>query len=88
MKRLAICLVVLLLTGCASVFGTAGMSAAELKEWAKNKDAAIFCSRGIYAGVSVNLLSIDVDKGIPANMTIDDNCKVTFTTVPATKPAP
>lgn len=84
MRLLGLCLV--LLSGCASPWGVGGMTAGELRELAKIKDAGVTCVRGIYAGVSINMLAIDVDKGIPAGIKIKESCEVDFSTVPPTKP--
>jgi hypothetical protein len=85
LNELAIVALMFSLVGCAGPFGMTGMSADQLKEWVKVKDANATCVRGVYAGALFTAVSVSVDKGIPAGVTIDENCKATITVVPAAK---
>jgi hypothetical protein len=71
---------VMLLAGCGGqLIQPQNMSPEQLTAWAKVKDATLGCARGLYAGVSVVATYANIDKGIPAGVTIDTDCKITFT---------
>jgi len=78
-------LLLMLVSACAGPFGigVSGMTAQEIKEFAKIKDASVVCVRGVYAGALITVTSLNVDKGIPAGVTIKESCEVIFNTVPA-----
>lgn len=73
-------LALLTLTGCAGIGGPAiaNMSPEQLYEIAKIKDASVTCFAGTYAGARVNWLNINADKGVPAGVQIDTDCKASF----------
>lgn len=68
-----------LLAGCAAL-PYATMTPEQIAALAKIKDASIACVSGMYAGAKVTTVLVNVDKGIPAGMTIGDDCKTTFDT--------
>jgi outer membrane lipoprotein-sorting protein len=72
----------LMLAGCATGFGIAGMSPEQLAEYAKMKDASAMCVKGVYAGVSVTTTAVNIDKGIPSGMTVKDSCEISFSSPP------
>lgn len=78
-------LATLSLVGCAGPFGLTGMNAEQLKEWAKVKDANVTCVRAVYAGAIITMVSISVDKGIPAGVQIDDSCNARLMAEPGKK---
>jgi len=66
-------------SGCAAFFNPAGMTADQLHEFAKIKDASAMCLRGDYTGMaSVRIVTVNVDKGVLYGVTIKDNCEVVF----------
>lgn len=73
---LALCVVV---TACGGqLIQPQNMSPEQLAAWAKVKDATLGCAKGMYAGVTVTATYANIDKGIPAGVSIDENCKITF----------
>lgn len=80
---LALCLVLLALTGCTNAL--ASMSPEQLAVMAKMKDASVTCVRAVYIGAVVTMLFVSADKGVPASMTIADDCKTSIDTRPALK---
>lgn len=78
--RLGIMLLcVVLVAGCAGqLIQPQNMTPEQLTAWAKVKDATLGCAKGLYAGVSVVATYANIDKGIPAGVTIDTDCKITF----------
>jgi hypothetical protein len=81
MKYILLALV-LLLGGCATGLGMAGMSPEQLAAYAKIKDASAMCVKGMYAGVTVTTTAVNIDKGIPSGMTVKDNCEISFSAPP------
>lgn len=80
-KVVLVALLVAPLAGCAlgdQLIIPSKMSAEQLKEWAKVKDATLGCAKGTYAGANILATWANVDKGIPAGVTIGDDCKITF----------
>ena len=77
-RRLGLCVLSLALAGCAGPFGLTGMSSSQLKELARVKDAGVTCVWAVYAGVMIKMISINVDKGIPAGVKIGDQCEASF----------
>ena len=78
-KRMALLFVLLLgMTGCTNAL--ASMSPEQLAAMAKMKDASVTCVRAVYAGAVVTMLFVSADKGVPANMTITDDCKTSIDT--------
>lgn len=70
----------LILSGCvgpAAQFPYAKMTAEQIKEAVKDKDIGITCITATYAGAKATTLLVNVDKGIPSNMTVNDDCKLT-----------
>lgn len=78
-------LLALLLTGCVTPF-YAQMSPEQIQAMAKIKEAGAGCVRGVYAGANVATSWVNTDKGIIGTLTIDQDCKMTFTG-PAPAPA-
>lgn len=78
----AIFFALLSIAGCAGPFGFTGMNAEQIKEWAKIKDANVTCVRGVYAGGIVTVISISVDKAVPAGVTVDADCKASLLAQP------
>lgn len=71
----------LLLSGCVGgPMGFTGMNPEQIAAFAKVKDAGVSCARGVYAGAVVTFVSVSSDKGVPAGVTVDSECKVTFAT--------
>ena len=83
-KSLVFALLIPALAGCAIPGSVTGMSAEQLREFAKIKDAAVTCVYGMYAGANVKAVFISADKGVPASITLKDNCDTTFS---ATQPS-
>jgi hypothetical protein len=80
MKIIGLVVSFLLVTGCGNqLMQPQNMSPEQLTAWAKVKDATLGCAKGMYAGVSVLATYANIDKGIPAGVTIDTDCKITFT---------
>jgi hypothetical protein len=90
MRHLSVLLLILLIvaiSGCAGGLGYQGMTADQISAAVKDKSAGIACVSGKYAGASVNSLFVNTDKGLSVNMTIDVDCKATFTSpAPAGSP--
>lgn len=74
--------IVPLLAACAVPFGAGDLTSAQLREWAKIKDASVVCVRGVYAGALVNVLSINADKGVPVGATVKEDCSAVFVSPP------
>lgn len=65
--------------GCAMPGSLAGLSAEQLAAMAKTKDAAVTCVTGVTAWTGpFTLVFADVDKGIPGDITVKQNCEVTM----------
>lgn len=80
---LAIIGLMLALTGCASQFGPAGMSPEQMREWAKVKDASLYCIKATYAGANILTTGFNIDKGLlPTGVTVNDSCETTFMQAP------
>ncbi len=58
------------------------MTSEQLAAWAKIKDATVGCAKGAYAGANVTATRANVDKGIPAGITIKDSCEISFDSKP------
>ena len=89
MRALAIASLALALSGCASMLGTAPvqeMTAKQLHEFAKIKDAAITCINIGTPWGRQSALFLNVDKGVVINgaLTVDPDCKATMTNTPKT----
>ena len=86
--RLILCvLVCVLCVGCAGqLMQPQNMSADQLKAWALVKDATLGCAKGTYAGANVLATWANIDKGIPAGVTIGEDCKITFDSKKPTTP--
>lgn len=75
----------ILLTGCAGLFGpTASMSAEQIKELAKIKDASITCiiANTPYGKGSALFLSLDKGVMVEGTIQITDSCQTTITSGP------
>lgn len=82
MKWALLAAVMIFGVGCAGMNPQlSGMTPAQIRESARIKNAGVECFAGTYAGARVNLLNIDADKGVPVNVTIDSDCKATFSGV-------
>lgn len=80
MRVLAMVAVCAAFSGCfGGSLGLQDMTAEQITAMSKIKDAAISCIHGLYAGATVNVVFVSVDKGIPSGITVDTDCKVTFT---------
>ena len=89
MRALALARLALALRGCASMLGTAPvqeMTAKQLHEFAKIKDAAITCINIGTPWGRQSALFLNVDKGVVINgaLTVDPDCKATMTNTPKT----
>lgn len=73
-------LLVLTVAGCTGLPMYSSMSPEQIHEFGKIKDANITCIDGTYAGAKVTTVYVNADRGVGANVTIADNCKVTLTT--------
>ncbi len=77
MRRIGLLCLLLVLSGCGPL-AIGGMNADQLREFAKIKDANLFCARGVYAGAIVTIMAVSTDKGVPAGITIKEDCSVVF----------
>jgi hypothetical protein len=68
----------LALGGCA--FGMVQMTPEQLEAMAKNREASIACFDGTYAGAKIKMLFVNADKGVPAGVSVGDDCKLTLDT--------
>lgn len=82
--------VVLLLSGCASMAGPNSMSADQLKQIAADKNASAVCSQVSGMWGTGRVVSVNIDKGSIANgdVTVDDKCTVTIHNTVPVKVAP
>lgn len=80
MRAAVILALSLSLTGCTALYGQ--MTPEQLHELAKIKDASVTCFAGTYAGARVNALVVSADKGVPAGVQIDSDCKASFLSGP------
>lgn len=80
-------LLAFVLSGCASTAGYQGMSAEQIAALAKMKDANINCIIGNSPWGKVVTVYVNLDKGVipSGGVTVDAECKVTLTSVPAPK---
>lgn len=79
MKALGVCVLVVALAGCTSwPSNPANMSAEQLKEWVKDRNANVSCAIINSPYGKGSLLMLTLDKGIVLNgtLTVDDACKV------------
>jgi len=84
-------LLALLLTGCGALGGGAyyplkDMTADQIKAATSAKEASATCLSATYAGAKVTTVIVNADKGVPAGVTIDENCKTIFDTKPPVAP--
>lgn len=88
--------VALLLLVAYTLFGCAGLSlpadpsrmtADQLREWVRDKSAAIQCAR-TETPYKFGVVAINLDKGIVPNgkVTIDDGCKITIENATPARP--
>ena len=66
------------LAGCATLPYTT-MSPEQLRALATIKDANVTCVHGVYAGALITTVAINASKGLPAGVSVESGCKVTFT---------
>lgn len=76
MRALALGVLAFALSGCAAMYG--GMTPEQLKEIVKDKTSGFTCFAGIYAGAKVTILIAHADKGVPAGVQVDSECKASF----------
>lgn len=88
MRLVLLVLCAVLVSACATGAGVTGMSAEQIKEFAKLKDSTVTCVRGVYAGVTVTATYLNVDsvKNSPTGLLVDDNCKITFSNIRQSTP--
>jgi len=83
---LALCLAgaALVLMGCGAghYYPLKGMSAEEIKAATASKEATLTCITATYAGAKATTVIVNADKGIPAGVTVDENCITKFDTKP------
>lgn len=80
--RVILFLVLAVIAGCVSLpADPTKMSAEQLKEWAKDKNANISCGSTISTLGKFGVVSVVIDKGLVPNgsVTVDADCKVTIT---------
>lgn len=81
MRALAL-LGAVLLGGCMTIpANPADMSAEQLREWIKDKNANVTCviANTPYGKGSVVMMTVDRSLIVNGSMTIDDACKITMT---------
>jgi len=79
--RITLCLLLTMLSSCAGMGGPLGWTGAtpeQIKALSSIKDAGATCVRGVYAGAIITITSANIDKGIPAGLTIKEDCSMTF----------
>jgi len=87
--KLVMFLLCLLLAGCVSLpADPTKMSAEQLREWVKDKNANISCGSTISTLGKFGVVSVVIDKGLVPNgaVTVDADCKITITNTVAPKP--
>lgn len=74
--------------GCAT--STAGMSAEQITASAKAKDANVVCVQGTGPWGKASSVYVNVDKGVVASgqVTVDGECKVSYSNATPAKAAP
>lgn len=80
--RVLLALVLAVIAGCVSLpADPTKMSAEQLKEWAKDKNANISCGSTISTLGKFGVVTVVIDKGLVPNgsVTVDADCKVTIT---------
>jgi len=81
MMRHALIGTALLLAGCSmQYYPLSKMTAEQIKAATSSKEAAATCMTATYAGAKATTIIINSDKGIPAGVTMDENCKTEFST--------
>lgn len=94
MKSLLVFVVVcaLVMAGCASgatvLADPTKMTPEQLKEFAKLKDANVWCVVANTPYGKGSSVALNTDKGVAGTLTVDDACKVTFTAPPKAEPKP
>lgn len=77
----AVALAGALAAGCVGPSALAGLSAEQIAAAAKIRDANLTCVTGMNAVYGkAALVFVSVDKGIPASITVAEDCKVTLST--------
>ena len=83
MKYAILAILLCLLPACVSLpADPTKMSAEQLREWAKDKNANIACGTmmsNLGRGVMVTVV---LDKGVAYNVSVDPECKITITLPP------
>lgn len=87
MKRWALLLILgAIVSGCAMPTlpaNPANMTAEQIKEWVRDKSAAINCGAATHPYGRVALVSINLDKAVAPNVVVEldgDTCKTRITT--------
>lgn len=71
----------LVAAGCLGPATLSGMTAEQIAAAAKIRDANLTCATGVNAVYGkAALVFVSVDKGIPAAITVGEDCKVTLST--------
>jgi hypothetical protein len=82
MKRLPFYLSIvpmIMLTGCmGQYYPLKDMTAEQIRAAVSPKEAGLTCMTATYAGAKATTLFVNADKGVPAGITVDENCKTTF----------
>lgn len=89
MMKLCAMWALLLLAGCVSLpADPTKMSAEQLREWAKDKNANISCGSTISTLGKFGVVSVVIDKGLVPNgeIIVDADCRVTIKNAVPVKP--
>jgi hypothetical protein len=85
MRYFYVVLALAMLSGCAAMgeppSAFKDMSAEQIKAAVSDKSSSVLCISGQYAGANLNTIAVNVDKGVPSNLTIEQGCKLTFGSV-------
>lgn len=85
MKLILLLSLSLLTAGCAGL-GAQGMTAAQIKELAKDDAATGFCNRTVVTTVETTTTYGRIDKGTRQNMSVSEKCALTFTDTTSAAP--
>src|ERR1700752_1490833 len=85
LTKAGISLAALTLTACGTgnYYPLREMTADQIKAATSAKEASATCITGTYAGAKATTVWINADRGVPAGVTMDENCKTTFDNKPA-----
>jgi hypothetical protein len=77
----------LLVNGCVGgYYPLKEMTADQIKAATAAKEAAATCITATYAGAKATTIMVNVDRGVPSGIAIDENCKITFDSKPVAPP--